>query len=112
MKTSSLPLVYMDSCCFIDLAKPLMKVTTLPARAPHIYFCRKFLEAARANHVIVYTSTVAVVECVKVTDETVKGGPTVDDERVKVLFRSMLLSGKSGVMPVMPSAQITEAARD
>lgn len=110
--TNSLPTVYMDACCFIDCAKTVMKTPTPKVREPHIYFCRKFLEAARNKHVTVYTSTVSVVECIKLTDDTVKGGPTIEDDNIKALFKRMLMSAKSGVMPVMPNPGITESARD
>jgi hypothetical protein len=60
----------------------------------------------------VYSSTISVVECVKLVDESVNGGPTREDDEVKSLFKGILTSGKSGVMPVMPSPKITDAARD
>lgn len=110
--TSSVPSVYMDSCCFIDLAKTILKVPTPGTREPHIWYCRKYLEAARKKHVVVYTSTFAVVECVKITDTSVSGGPTREDDDVKALFKGMLMSSKSGVMPVMPTPAITDLARD
>lgn len=110
--TSSLPAFYMDSCCFIDLAKTAVRVQTSSDREPHIFYCRKFIEAARARHLRVYTSTMTAVECVKLTDDTAPGGPTRDDDTVKELFKKMLMSGRSGVMPVMPNPVITELARD
>lgn len=110
--TSSVPAVYMDSCCFIDMAKTVVKMPTASDREPHIYFCRKFIEAARAKHATVYTSTATVVECVKLTDNTAPGGPAREDATVKGLFRGMLMSGRSGVLPVMPTPVITELARD
>ncbi len=106
------PSVYMDTCCFIDLAKTALSVHTSPKREPHIFYCRKFLDAARAKDVIVYTSTATVVECVHITDDSQPGKPIVEGEAARALFRGMLMSGKSGVMPVMPSPRITEAARD
>gem|GEM_PF-4338707 len=61
---------------------------------------------------LVYTLTVTAVECVKLTDDTVPGGPTRDDDTVRDLFKKMLMSGRSGVIPVMPTPVITELARD
>lgn len=110
--TLTKPTVYMDSCCFIDLAKSILKIPSTDARAAHVHYCRLFLDAARARHVTVYTSTIAVVECVKVTDESVSGGPTREDEEIKVLFKGMLMSSRSGVTPVMPNPSITDFARD
>lgn len=106
------PAIYMDSCCFIDLARSALSVFTEPNREPHIFYSRKFLDAARAGHVTVYTSSVTVVECVNIKDESVKSKPIVEDESVRPLFRGMLMSGRSGVLPVMPTPKITEAARD
>jgi predicted nucleic acid-binding protein len=106
------PVVYMDSCCFIDLAKTALSVPTVAKREPHIYYCRKFLDAARAGDVTVYTSTLTVVECVQITDSTKPGNPPVEDDSVRVLFKGMLMSAKSGVMPVIPTPLVTEAARD
>lgn len=106
------PVVYMDSCCFIDLAKTSLSVPTIATREPHIYYCRKFLDAARAGDVTVFTSAMAVIECVVITDSTKPGNPQAEDEAVKVLFRGMLMSTKSGVMPVIPTPRIVEAARD
>ena len=48
MTMSSLPVVYMDACCYIDLVKEAMSQPVIANRKPHVYFCRKFLEAARA----------------------------------------------------------------
>ena len=106
------PVVYMDSCCFIDLAKTSLSVPTIATREPHIYYCRKFLDAARASDVILYTSTMTTIECVVITDSSKPGSPPVEDDGVKALFRAMLMSTKSGVMPVIPTPLITETARD
>ncbi len=104
----SSPIVYFDSCCFIDMAKIKLAVPTPLERERHIYFCGKYLEAARFKEATVYTSMATVVECVKLTD----GNQTIEDDRVKQLFRGMLLSAKSGVMPVAMTPSVTEAARD
>ncbi|WP_421886436.1 type II toxin-antitoxin system VapC family toxin [Methylibium sp.] len=109
---SSLSSFYMDSCCFIDMAKKAIQVPMDADREPHIFFCRKFIEAARAKHLAIYTSTITAVECVKLTDDTKPGGPTREDDSIKELFKKMLMSGRSGVMPVMPTPVITELARD
>lgn len=106
------PSIYMDACCFIDLAKTALSVHTSPKREPHIFYCRKFLDAARAKDLNVYTSTASVVECVFIIDESAPGKPVVEEDAARALFRGMLMSGKSGVMPVMPTPRITEAARD
>jgi predicted nucleic acid-binding protein len=104
--------VYMDSCCFIDMAKTALSVPTVAKREPHIFYCRKFLDAARAKEVTVHTSTMTMIECVQITDSSKPGNPPVEDEAIKPLFRGMLMSAKSGVMPVIPTPRITEDARD
>ncbi|MCZ2173301.1 MAG: PIN domain-containing protein [Burkholderiales bacterium] len=106
------PTIYMDTCCFIDMAKTALSIQTPPRREPHIFYCRKFLDAARAKDVVIYTSTMTVVECVVIKDSSKPGNPIVEDEAVRALFRGMLMSGKSGVMPVIPTPRITESARD
>lgn len=106
------PVVYFDACCFIDLAKTVLKIPTIADREKHIYYCRKLIEMARAKEATVYTSMVTVVECVFLDDPRQPSGVIVDDDRVKKLFKGMLLSGTSGVMPVATTPLITEAARD
>lgn len=108
----SKPAVYMDSCCFIDLAQTALSIPTIPNREPHIFYCRKFLDAARADELTVYTSTTTMIECVVMKDSSKPGSPVVEEDGVKLLFKRMLLSTKSGVMPVIPTPLITEAARD
>lgn len=106
------PVIYMDACCFIDLAKSSLSVYTKPDREPHIFYSRKFLEAARANNITVYTSSVTAIECVVIKDESQPNAPVVEEDTVKPLFRGMLMSGKSGVMPVIPTPRMVEDARD
>lgn len=109
---SSTPVVYMDACCYIDLVKEAMSQPVLASRKPHVYYCRKFLEAARAGEARVFTSTMTVVECVKLNGMEMPSASKADDEKVKTLFRGMLLSARSGVMPVIPTIVIVEGARD
>ena len=49
---------------------------------------------------------------VVVKDQSKPDKPIVEEDAVKPLFRGMLTSGKSGVMPVIPTPKIPEAARD
>lgn len=109
----SSPSVYFDACCFIDMAKMKLSIPTLGEREKHIFFCRKFLEASRAKEGAVYTSTATMAECVKLQDTSQpEGHQTVEDERVQKLFKGMLQSGTSGVMPVAVTPGIAEAARN
>lgn len=110
---SSEPRVYFDSCCFIDMAAHNLSIGVRTDRTSHVFYCRKFLEAARANDAYVFTSTLTVAECLVVKDESdPKGHRAVLTDEVKRLFEGMLLSAKSGVMPVQPTPRIVKSARD
>lgn len=110
---SSEPRVYFDSCCFIDMVAHNLSIGVRTDRTSHVYYCRKFLEAARANDACVFTSTLTVAECLVIKDESdPKGHRSVLTDEVKRLFEGMLLSAKSGVMPVQPTPRIVKSARD
>lgn len=107
------PKVYFDACCFIDLASHDLSIGVNLGRASHVYYCRKFLEAARNKEAGVFTSTLTVAECTHVKDDSNPSNhKTVLTDDVKRLFEGMLLSAKSGVMPVQPTPRIVKAARD
>lgn len=112
---STEPRVYFDACCFIDMAKSQLDIPVQAEREPHIFYCRKLLEASRSKDAIVFTSTLSVVECTHVKDMSKpENDRIVMTDEVKRLFRGMLLSGagRSGVMPVQPTPRIVESARD
>lgn len=110
---SSEPRIYFDACCFIDMVSHDLLIGVRQDRAEHVYYCRKFLEASRGNEARVYTSTLTVAECVTVKDESDPNNfVAVMTEDVRRLFEGMLLSSKSGVMPVQPTPRIVKAARD
>lgn len=109
------PRVYFDACCFIDLATSQLSLPVQAEREPHIFYCRKLLEAARSKDAYVFTSTLSVVECTHVKDmNKPENDRLVMTDEVKRLFRGMLMSAsdRSGVMPVQPTPRILEAARD
>lgn len=110
---SSEPRVYIDACCFIDMVSHDLSIGARHGRASHVYYCRKFLEAARGSDANVFTSTLTVAECIVIKDESDRDNfkPVMTDE-VKRLFEGILLSTKSGVMPVQPTPRIVKAARD
>lgn len=110
---SSEPRVYLDACCFIDMVAHDHSIGVRPDRALHVYYCRKFLEAARGKEAHVFTSTLTVAECLGVKNESdLKDNKLVFTDEVKRLFEGMLLSAKSGVMPVQPTPRIVKSARD
>jgi predicted nucleic acid-binding protein len=96
--------VYLESCCFIDLAKRQLGIpTTDPIREKHVWFAEQFLRAARAGDLAVYTSMLTITECLHVDKQY-----STDVQRI---FRA-LLSGASGIVPIQPDIFIVERARD
>ena len=107
------PRVYFDACCFIDMVSHDLSVGVRLDRASHVHYCRNFLEAAKCNEAHVFTSILAVAECLAIKDESDPKYPRpVLTDEVKRLFEGMLMSTKSGVMPVQPTPRIVKAARD
>lgn len=105
--------VYFDACCFIDLAKTALRLQTENDREPHIFFCRKLIDAARSKEAIVLTSSLTVTECTHVKDKSKPvSNQIIKTDEVKRLFQGMVLSGKSGVLPAQPTPLIVEKARD
>jgi predicted nucleic acid-binding protein len=107
--------VYFDSCCFIDLAQMALKFPVKTDREKHVHACKNFLNAARAKtpDAFVFTSIVTIVECLYVTDlSKAAQDQKIANLEVQRLFKGMLQSGTSGVMPVATTPMITEDARD
>jgi predicted nucleic acid-binding protein len=110
---NSEPRVYFDACCFIDMVAHDLSIGVRQDRTLHVYYCRKFLEAARGKEAHVFTSTLTVSECLGIKDESESNNhKTVLTDEVKRLFEGMLLSAKSGVMPVQPTPRIVKFSRD
>ena len=110
---SSEPRIYIDACCFIDMVAHDISIGVRSGRDSHVYYCRKFLEAARGKEANVFTSSLTVAECIDIRDESKPNNfSRVLTDEVKRLFEGMLLSAKSGVMPVQPTPRIVKAARD
>jgi hypothetical protein len=94
--------LYMDSTCFIDMAKE--EVGTLPkTRDNDVWFCKKLLEAHRDGQVRIYTAILTVAEC--------QHADGVCDGRVQRLFKSMLTSGQY-VFLVQDTVIIADKARN
>jgi predicted nucleic acid-binding protein len=104
--------VYLDACCFIDLAKQAKGVALTPERDEQAWFASRILEAAKDGKVKVFTSGFTLVECVGVRESDDQKTDLLCDDEVKRIFSSILASGRSGVIPVQPDYFITEAARD
>jgi len=99
--------LYMESCCFIDVAKYTLErkdsIGDLADREDHIQHCVKILEAAKQRELRLFTANLTISEC-----QHLDG--FIDDE-VKRLFRSILTSGRV-VEIVTDSIFIAEQARD
>jgi predicted nucleic acid-binding protein len=94
--------VYLDSCCFIDMAK--QSIGLLPtARNQDVWYCWKLLEANRDKEIDVITSVLTIAECTHAAGNT--------DTKVKDLFTRVLMSGQF-VQLVQPTPFIAADARD
>jgi predicted nucleic acid-binding protein len=99
------PKIYIDTTCFVDLAKGHIGARTEDGREKDIWHTKKLLEASRNGDVEIYTSTLTIAECQHVGD-----GSKIPDE-VKRLFRSILTSGKVVIL-IQPEIFVAERARD
>ncbi len=99
--------LYMESCCFIDVAKYTLGykhlIDDLAGKEQHIQYCIKMLEAAKFGDLRILTANLTISECKHLDGY-------VDDE-VKRLFRSILSSGRI-VRIVTDNIFIGEMARD
>jgi predicted nucleic acid-binding protein len=82
------PLVYVDSCGFIDAVKET--VGTLPTdRNDDVWHIKKLMEANRAGDVSVVTSYLTLAECV-----AVEPGQAIVPANIQEHFRRLLNSGQ------------------
>ena len=96
------PRVYMDSCCFIDLAK--QAIGLLPsARNLDSWFTWKLLEAHKDREIDVLTSVLTIAECTHADGNS--------DATVRDLFNRLLMSGQYCHL-VQPTPFIGSDARD
>ncbi|HVF57256.1 MAG TPA: PIN domain-containing protein [Pyrinomonadaceae bacterium] len=99
--------VYMDSCCFIDVAKYNLghkaDIDHLADKEEHIKACIRMLDAARDGNLRVLTGNITISECQHLSG--------IIDEDIKKLFRSVLSSGRVARI-VADSIFIAERARD
>ena len=99
--------IYMDSCCFIDVAKYELgrrdTIDHLDEKEEHIKACIQILDAAKRGQIWVLTGNITISECQHLSGFV--------DEEVKRLFRSVLTSGRI-VKIVADSIFIAERARN
>lgn len=80
------PRIYLDSCCFIDIAKEA--VGNLPMeRNNDVWFFKKILEAHKAGDLVVLTSILSVAECLA-TEKGQLTVPQVTQDRYRLLLTS------------------------
>ncbi len=93
---------YLDSCCFIDMAK--QAIGLLPTnRTQDVWYCWKLLEANRDGEIDVLTSVLTIAECTHADGNS--------DSKVRDLFTRVLMSGQF-VQLVQPTPFIAADARD
>ena len=109
---SSKPRIYFDSCCFLDMLQHTVKIGDKASRTAHVFYLRKLLQFAKTGGAEVFTSTLTVAECTHVVDTAQATQPKIYTDEIKRLIDGMLLSTKSGVMPVQPTPNIIRLARD
>jgi hypothetical protein len=96
------PRIYVESCCFIDVAKQAIK-TLPPERGLDVWHTWKILEAHKDGEVLAYTSVLTIAECTH--------ADAVMDAKVRELFTRLLTSGQY-VALVQPTPFIAADARD
>ncbi len=96
------PRIYLDSCCFIDIAKQAIGNLD-SARARDVWHTRQILEANKEGDLLAYTSVLSIVECTH--------ADAVMDQRVRDLYTRLLTSGQY-VALVQPTPFIATDGRD
>jgi hypothetical protein len=98
------PKIYVESCCFIDLAKTRYGTALKEAdREKQIWFAERILRAGRAGDLQVYTSAMTSIECIHINRQY--------SPEIQQIFKG-LLSGASGVIIVQPDPFIIDRARE
>jgi predicted nucleic acid-binding protein len=97
------PRIYLDSCCFIDMAKQEVGAALTTDRQNDVWHLKQLLQAARDGEISAFTSTLAIAECVAVDADV--------SQKVKDIFTRLLMSGQYVVL-VQPTPFIMTDARD
>ena len=96
------PRVYIDACCFIDIAKHRIGVDVTEQRAKNVWHVSKFLEAHKEKDAVVFTSVLTITECLHADGNV--------DEAVKDIFTRLLTSGQFLIL-VQPTPLLAVEAR-
>ena len=87
MGTKGKPAVYMETCCFIDIAKHRIGAGLEVDRERDVRLCRDLLNAGRDGHLTVFTSTLTIAECQHVGEGAVP-------RAAQDLLHRLLMSGQ------------------
>jgi len=102
---ASRPKIYLDSCCYIDVAKGEDRVKAeSPGREAHLWWTETLISAAVAGEIEIVASTLIIAECLHAGD-----GSNIPDS-TKDTFKRLLTSGQ--VTLVSPDVFVVELARD
>ena len=100
--------IYMDACCFIDMAKnDAGKLTT--ATVDDLWHLHRLMDAAKNKDIEIYTATLTIAECTHINDQ--KDSQTTVSEETKILFKKMLTSGQVVIL-VQDTVLVAQKARD
>lgn len=96
--------IFFDSLCFVELALDAKGSKKLIENGKYIWPLRALLRASRDKQLEVFCSILSIAECIHADGK--------HDEEVRRLFRGMLTSGRSGVVPWQADIFVLERARD
>ena len=102
------PSVYIDSCCFIEMACHLVK-THKQEREDDIPFLKQILQGAFEGTIEAYTSTLSIAECQCAYNA--KHDARLLTDEIKKLFKDILTSGQFIVL-IQDSVLVGERARN
>ena len=96
------PRVYIDSCCFIELARVEIDAGD-PDREKDVWCLRRILDAQHDDKLQILTSTLSIAEC-----QHADGAAT---EEIRTLFNKLLTSGQYVIL-IQDTILVAERARD
>ena len=91
------------------MAKTKILDTSSCLAGDDVWYCGNLLRAARDKEILLYTSLLAINECLFLKS---RSGKDILTDEVKRLFVGLLTSGRSGVISIQPTLFILERARD
>ena len=105
---ADLPKIYIDSCCFISLARHKINGSFVEVgHEQDIYFLAQILQAAKDSNLQLFCSALTIAECLGIRDNE---GNICYGEDIQRLFKSILLSGL--ICHVAPDPFVSFLARD